>query len=644
MPSDRTILIFNLRNVGHFTVYCHNFTSWALERGLNVVYCGFPADNLEYHAIFFDHPNVRFLDASPFLELSVPPGDDATALTLFQAGGTARIAQALRHVQNEIRPWGTVLINADEFFFNHPLENEGQDFFASPTWAVITFGFRDRYTGCDETYAWRLRQALRRQQPFSKILTIDEYHAAFEDPEQNYLIYLPDPYRPFHRKHDGDRHQIEALNLFLDSDNRPVLPVAGKFDARKNNLWLLEEVLRRPNLRAVVLGERVNDPAHDNRIDAVLRELKDQGRLFLRFGFVSHTLLELLFSSPRVLFSALPYLTHHGSSGLQLMAAEHDKPTLVPDSGLMGRRARDAGIGLIFRHGDQEDFSRQFARLAEGECAFPREHFERFKRAWGEALQRTVDYIFGLGSEPPAIPSWVHVSPATRSKDYYEPLNTALDLAFQGRQKAGLAHLDEAIRCAPGHTLLWLRRFAMLLRGHDRQACLMSWQHAADSCQRSEREFLTLRLAEYLRDLSPQSGSYDEILLFSLLPEITETAEAHRTAGDALVRRQCHADAENAYRRSLLIEPNQPGVLLSLSDVCRYQEKYVEGLEALNELESLSPDAPGLWCKRGQLWASQNRHPDARQALMREIGLMTPFSSLAQTWLQKTAIPDTHSD
>lgn len=153
------ILLFNLRNVGHFTVYCHNLTLWALSRGMKVVYCGLDAESTEYHTYFCDHPAVRFLDARRFLELGMGRLSDTTVLArLCKGEGLERQVRALRMLQKDFSPAATVLLQADEFFFNYPLEHVKSSLFAGPTYGILTFGHRDRYTAHDEKYSWRLRR------------------------------------------------------------------------------------------------------------------------------------------------------------------------------------------------------------------------------------------------------------------------------------------------------------------------------------------------------------------------------------------------------------------------------------------------------------------------------------------------------
>lgn len=640
------LLLFNLRNVGHFTVYGHNLILWAISRGMKVICCGLNAESTDYYAHFSDHPKVRFLDASYFLGLGDGQLSDTIVLErLCKGEGLERQIRALRMLQREFSPQATVLLQADEFFFNYPLEQAKTGIFTSATYGIVTFGHRDRYTGYDEKYSWRLRKVIREGSFFTRLLTIDEYHAAFEDPVQSFMVYLPDPCQVV----DGNRSPVlgerlhpdaAALQRFLDADKRPVVPVAGKFDERKNNLWLLEEVVARPGLRCVVLGERIPSPDCDFRIDDLLLRLEREGRIFCRFGFVPDIILNILFSSPRVEFAAFPYLAHYGSSGIHLMAVENGKPCLVPDNGLMGRRTYDAGIGILFRHGDRRDFRRQFARLADGEIKRIPGNFSIFSTAFGhDSMFAALDYAFGLRSAPPPLPPWTQSSGYIRRKKAPIDLaNEAMDLVQSGALSEGLARLGEALALVPNHASLLFRRFVLLLRTGDVDDCLTAWRQVMKAGGAAcEARFFFQRVTEYLRDIPAGEGIYDERKILSVLTSIAQDPDQLRGLGGLLAARGEHIKAEKTFARALMIAPERDDIRLNLSDVRRYAGCLADSHAILDEIAMRSPDTPGLWCKRGQIFAVEGRVEEARSALKREIATGGPFVELAESWLDKLA-------
>ena len=87
--------------------------------------------------------------------------------------------------------------------------------------------------------------------------------------------------------------------------------------------------------------------------DRERRKLREQGRLFETGGYVkSQRFIDHVFSSSRRFVS-----THRltVSSGTMLQALDMGLPVLVPDSGLVGHRARAFGVGHTYRYGDIDD-------------------------------------------------------------------------------------------------------------------------------------------------------------------------------------------------------------------------------------------------------------------------------------------------
>jgi tetratricopeptide (TPR) repeat protein len=642
------LLLFNLRNVGHFTIYCHNFTLWALSRGFEVAYCGLNVEETAYYTRFSRDLNVRFIEMHTLLGLEIGRLDDAAVLERFcKDDGTARQVEALRLVQLELLPHATVLMNADEFFFNYPLENADNDLFATPTYGILTFGHRDCYTGCDEKYAWRLRRIPRDGTVFKRLLTIDEYHVAFDDPDQRFLIYLPDPYRNIHEKNiniernsriESDHPDMSALRRFLDSDSRPLIPIAGKFDARKNNLWLLEEVAAMPGMCCAVIGDRVASD-QDSAIDDLISMLEAQGRIFCCFGFVQYELFDLLFSSPRVPFVAFPYLEHYGSSGIHLMAAEYGKPCLVPDIGLMARRTRNAGLGLLFRHGDREDFRRKFSCLAAGGFKGEIDAFADFSITFGNAnLFAALDYTFDLNANPPPLPPWITDRQSVGTKGYVDLINDSLNFIHSRELEAALSCMDEAIGLAPEHNSLLIRRFALMLRtSSDSERCLEAWNRVISSGSvQTEKVFFVKQLTDYLCDI-PKGADfvYDEKMLIAVLLHIADDPENLQRLGCHMAGCDRYIEAEALFTRALRMDPDRNSIRLNLSDVLRYAGRLTESHAALDELACRNPNASGLWCKRGQILATEGRIKEAISAFDREIMVKGPYTALAVSWLEQ---------
>jgi hypothetical protein len=88
------------------------------------------------------------------------------------------------------------------------------------------------------------------------------------------------------------------------------------------------------------------------------KQLAEQGRLFQNNSFVeSQKLIDYAFGCCRRFVS-----THRLtlSSGTMLQALDYGMPVLVPDTGLVGQRVKNNGLGMTYRYGNVEDLVRQW--------------------------------------------------------------------------------------------------------------------------------------------------------------------------------------------------------------------------------------------------------------------------------------------
>lgn len=424
-----TLLLVGVLGFGHFPVYANNLTLWALSRGIGVVYAGLCQPDNFYVRKFADHPGVCFcpLAGLGFAEFSGRAETDANlALRLFGE----RWREILDAAFARFSPSHAVLLNADHLFFERDEICSGQPSPPGPVWGVCTFGHREVHTGLVEPYARRLNLLLHVRRGLRGVLSIDEDHVRARDPGEEYLHLLPDPYCEFglsspENLPDEQRRDLDALRGFLDADERFVLPVLGKFDRRKNNLWIAQAVDRTPGLRLAVLGQRVPDPEGDPGIDALLDRLQRQGRLFLRFGYVPELLFRAILASPRVRCLPLPYRNHYGSSGIQIMGAEYGLPVLVPEIGLMAQRVTRHGLGRLFAVGDPRSFEEQLGLLVrEGREPYAG-HCARFIANFGpEAVGTALDRAL-LGLDLPASPLLAS-GPGADSSGEEDPVAVAL--------------------------------------------------------------------------------------------------------------------------------------------------------------------------------------------------------------------------
>ena len=515
----KCLLIYNVRTVGHFQVYAHNITLWALSRGLNVIYCG-PAENTLYFKRYRTNKAVRLIDIGNLLNVDINNMDDETIVNeLFSPDMAIDQLNCINSLQSQFSPCCTFLINTDDFIFNYPFEKR-ENSFHSPTFGILTFSNRNYYTGFEEIYSWRIREMLKYQSPFTVLFTLDEYHVKRKDPEQKYLKFLPDLYQEFDKGISCSAelsNKKKELTDFLNNVSFPILPIIGKFDDRKNNSLILELSNTYPELGFVIFGQREPSTKNDIKIDRIIEKLSKQNRVYKEFSFVDQALLDLLIAHPAVPFVPLPYNVHYGSSGIQLLAMKHCKPTLVPDNGLMGRRLLDSGAGVVFKTCDDDDFKQKCKIIFNmPPTAYKKEIAEFMKIFSRENLFSVLDSALDSTKQSPSLPGWTQaVSTANLSvNSVYQHYYQSLDAGNIGKYTVALEHLNQAIAATPNHSgMVFRKALYLFFQGNTKEASRIMIT-AGNS---SELQFFISRMAEFVRAFPHQDIYLNPIRLAEYL-------------------------------------------------------------------------------------------------------------------------------
>ncbi|MBF0233692.1 MAG: hypothetical protein HQK65_11740 [Desulfamplus sp.] len=691
---NKCILIHIIRTVGHFQIYALNLTSWALSRRLKVVYHGPISENSIYNQRYASHPSVEFIDIKQSLSFDPAVMPDETIVNeLFSLDSAELLLKNLIGLQKSLVPLCTFLINTDNFIFSYPFE-KNKITFPTPTYGILTFGNRNYYTGFEEVYSWRLRHMISCKAPFAALFTLDEYHVNRIDPEQKYLKFLPDPCDEFEtystkqfekfsdkQPNDQNNHDKESrqchnnghwdiqtsnkLASFLDTAEAPVLPIIGKFDDRKNNLAILELWEYFPDIKFVILGQRVPSPEEDKRIDYIFNVLSRQDRIFIKFSFVDQAIFHQLLSHHAVPFVPLPYHAHYGSSGIQLLAMQHHKPTLVPDNGLMGRRVMDTGSGEIFKTGNYQDFRQQCGLMLEhyhnnfhhvrhpgtkehenlepcqcmkSNIQYTDKYLDNIKKtmevfsrtAFHEAIDIAID---PLQTSPP-LPFWVQDGKKNQ-KWGYRQYHSALDAAVSGNHKLAVACLDRALNNLPEHHGIYFKKAVFLLFQKEYKKASKLFSAPENN---AEKHFFILRMSEFLSEF-PKNSAYPDPIPFieEVLKHHIQNAETLRAMGIMCALYKKYSLGARAFRQAIGINGNRHDIRLHLSDILRYDTKYKESLDALMELEKIDPNYPGLHYKRGQVFSENGEYALAKKEMKKEVSLnpTTHFSYLASQFMEK---------
>jgi glycosyltransferase involved in cell wall biosynthesis len=239
---------------------------------------------------------------------------------------------------------------------------------ASACWRQATFGrlppgeLRGRMGGIYhrprflEAPAWSpnrwLKQVgfrrLMRQQWLRQLLFVDEYLAA--DLQRQWpgapVFFLPDPCPAgFY----GDA-RVARQKLGVPEDKQVFLFYGGGY--RRKGLHLAVQALRQlpVDSPAFLLCAGQQNPTGGTARG--LEELIRQNRARFINRYVTAEEEKLCFLASDVVL--LPYLNHFGTSGVLSRAMAAGKPVIVSDEQLLGRLAREQGLGLRFPSGDVE--------------------------------------------------------------------------------------------------------------------------------------------------------------------------------------------------------------------------------------------------------------------------------------------------
>ena len=207
-----------------------------------------------------------------------------------------------------------------------------------------------------------------RQRWFRQILFCDEYLCAaaqVRHPDAP-LFFLPDPF-PDHFA--GPRTDARRA-LRLPDDKTIFLFYGGPY--RRKGLPLAVEAMLGLPLDCCALLLCVGEQPQDEVLSRKLASLSERGLAHCLGWRVDNEEEKTAFAACD--FVLLPYLQHFGSSAVLARAAGAGRIAIVSDEGLIGRRVRDHGLGMLFASGDadalRECLRRAFQLSASERAAF----------------------------------------------------------------------------------------------------------------------------------------------------------------------------------------------------------------------------------------------------------------------------------
>jgi glycosyltransferase involved in cell wall biosynthesis len=391
--TKKLFLLHDPFTLGHHLIYAENFVDWALERGFRVK---FSSVDLTGTALYLKYSTGKNAGNVEFIPFDMP-GDHVSRF--FTDEGNLLQVNHIRQLQRRFNPDITFFQYGDYMWHEwNRMLMEGLRF-PTPTYMLLIRGNEAFYLGKETFYSRCLQRQVGEGLLFDGIMTLDEYQVKPGIPHKNFH-YLPDPFMPMDgRKLPFTPKEMEILNRihqFLElTEGKTVVLFMGLVVGRKNFSWLLEAAYRRPECCYMQLGSWYGEKRIDEKSSEIISQLKNENRYLAVEEFLAPRVFSRVLNSPRIKFMLLPYENHYGSSSIQLMALKYGKPTVVPELGLMGRRVKDNGLGMVFENGNREDFHRKVESIMRKDPLDYEDNIRTFMERFSkQSLFRSLDNVF----------------------------------------------------------------------------------------------------------------------------------------------------------------------------------------------------------------------------------------------------------
>ncbi len=193
-----------------------------------------------------------------------------------------------------------------------------------------------------------LYRRMLRHPELTTMFSLDPYFAGYAASEYGgagTVTWLPDPVPPGFAPGHGESQLAASF-----PPGRMAFLLFGVLTARKGVLTLLDSLARLPPdsaSRVAVMAAGQVDPPIAGEVRRLTASLAGKNKALwfhLEDRYLSAGEIEALVSRADVVLA--PYQRFVGSSGVLLWAAGRGKPVLVQDYGLLGRLAREHGLGL----------------------------------------------------------------------------------------------------------------------------------------------------------------------------------------------------------------------------------------------------------------------------------------------------------
>jgi len=357
MGSNK-ILIYAPLIGGHRQVYCNVITQWALESKMDVILCigndwcrdgNTISQGSPYLDLYKTNNNVNFINA-----LQKPPHKSDS--------------EYLLDLENDLKPDLIFVISGDEF--NHSLYSFMKDLIMSKRHSVKWIGiFIACYYYPDS--ANRLKKRIlklmlkQKLKYFDRTYWLDEYFVNNTNAKNKF--WLPDISKSFNINVNNDDDEFELLcpqidNFLINNKGKDVLLFFGRDFNRKGFDFIIELALEDEQFVVLRAGAPLENVDESQEIIEKMSILEKNGRLLDIPQFIKNPIIiSKLFQATKYIL--LPYRDHYSSSGIMLQAIEFQKPVVVPNIGLMGKRVVDHHLGITYNHKKYDEFKKAVYKM-----------------------------------------------------------------------------------------------------------------------------------------------------------------------------------------------------------------------------------------------------------------------------------------
>jgi tetratricopeptide (TPR) repeat protein len=185
------------------------------------------------------------------------------------------------------------------------------------------------------------------------------------------------------------------------------------------------------------------------------------------------------------------------------------------------------------------------------------------------------------------------------------------DVQKETLEKA-IAQFQEILKIQPDdvYSALWLARLYRFENKHSEAETVLRGLLARDSGNGPALE----QLSQLLMD---EGRSQEAVTLLSDAAGDSSSPEVYDLLGDAYSQSKDYAKAEDAYRKAVEEDPDDPGHLHGLAQALMAEDKYADALEQFKRLTEIEPSTSENYLRMAQLYRRLGKFDQAEASLLR---------------------------